>query len=292
MKSLKKVFAVIMALAMIFALSTAAFAATTISTTEDTSVLTLSSTGNTVTYQAVTVDGGYVGNQYYPTTTKYSYTIKTSSTTSVSATITNPLGCTVTLNGNVITGSNLTLTKNTHNTLILLDGDGEEVRTFDIAVVDSNTVHVTIEINCYNTNTWLNTAANQSSPYYSTVSSNYNTLKSKLGFGNGGKMTSVVGFDLAGGSTAMDLLYALAASTNPNITISGSSTYVSAIDGLGEGMCGGMSGWCYVKATNTGNHYTMPMYAASSYTLTEGEHIVWVYTCNFSDIGAAINGTN
>lgn len=117
-----------------------------------------------------------------------------------------------------------------------------------------------------------------------------------MAFNDSGKMTTSITLNLPGGSTAMDALYALKTTNGIDVAGTGSVTgsdgtarvtYVSAIDGLGEKMCGNMSGWCYVS-TKPGKTYTMPMVGAASYALTEGEHITWVYTCNYSDISQAM----
>ena len=79
--SKKRLLALLMAVVMIMAFATTAFAATLISNTEDTSVLTLTSTGNTVTYTAVTVEGDPEGTGTgYPDVTTYSYNIVLPST--------------------------------------------------------------------------------------------------------------------------------------------------------------------------------------------------------------------
>lgn len=79
--SKKRLLALLMAVVMIMAFATTAFAATLISHTEDTSVLTLTSTGNTVTYTAVTVEGDPNGTGTgYPDVTTYSYNIVLPST--------------------------------------------------------------------------------------------------------------------------------------------------------------------------------------------------------------------
>lgn len=197
----------------------------------------------------------------------------------------------MTLNGTLLEDYTFSLTKNTHNTLVLTK-DGKVVRTFEIAVVDATSVSVTIEINCVNAKTFANNNPN------SAAATAYNTLKTHMGFNDSGKMTSVVSLNLPAGSTAMDALYALKAQKGFSITGTGSATgtagtvytYISGIDGLGEKMCGSWSGWCFVS-TMPNAPYEMPPVGAASYSLTEGEHITWVYTCNFSDIGDAINGT-
>jgi hypothetical protein len=292
MKNFKKLTALLLALVMVFALSVSAFAATTVVTAQDESVLKLESTGNTVSYMATTVDGGEKDGVIYPSTTTYTYSIKTAND---SATITATVGSAasyIKVNGTKLTGNTFTLNKNTHNTVVAYTARNKEVRSFDITVVDATSVNVTIEINCVNAKTFANNNPN------SAAAAAYGTLKTHIGFNDSGKMTSAVSLNLPAGSTAMDALYALKGLKGFVITGTGSATgtgttpvvtYVSAIDGLGEKMCGSWSGWCFVS-TMPNATYEMPPVGAASYSLTEGEHITWVYTCNFSDIGTAING--
>ena len=291
MKNFKKLTALLLALVMVFALSVSAFAETTVVTAQDESVLKLESTGNTVSYMATTVDGGEKDGVIYPSTTTYTYSIKTAND---SATITATVGSAasyIKVNGTKLTGNTFTLNKNTHNTVVAYTARNKEVRSFDITVVDATSVNVTIEINCYNAKQFI-----KDNPT-SAAATAYDLLNSRMKFNDNGKMSTVVSLSLPAGSTAMDALYALKAQKGFSITGTGSATgtagtvytYISGIDGLGEKMCGSWSGWCFVS-TMPNATYEMPPVGAASYSLTEGEHITWVYTCNFSDIGTAING--
>lgn len=292
MKKFKKLTALLLALVMVFALSVSAFAATSVATEQDASVLTLASEGNAVSYMATTVDGGEKDGETYETTTVYTYAIKTSAD---SVNVTATLGrsnYSLKLNGAAVSGTSFTLDKNTHNTLVVLNARNKEVRSFTISVVDDTSVNVTIEINCFNAKKFIDDNATATA-----AAAAYEDLDTHMDFNDNGKMNTVVSLSLPAGSTAMDALYALKAQKGFSITGTGSATgtagtvytYISGIDGLGEKMCGSWSGWCYVS-TKPGSTYNMPMVGAASYSLTEGEHITWVYTCNFADISNAING--
>ena len=72
--------------------------------------------------------------------------------------------------------------------------------------------------------------------------------------------------ELSTGSTVMDALRAT------GIAFTGSSSYVSSIDGLYAGMYGASSGWMYSVDGVT------PMRAANAYGITDGNAIRWYYS--------------
>ena len=69
------------------------------------------------------------------------------------------------------------------------------------------------------------------------------------------------------------------------IPVSSSSNYVRGINGLFEKNVGRSSGWMYCVGG------TFPSYGADSYTLSGGENIQWLYTCNMgADVGNTYMG--
>lgn len=72
--------------------------------------------------------------------------------------------------------------------------------------------------------------------------------------------------ELSPGSTVLDALRAT------GIAFTGSSSYVSSIDGLYAGMYGASSGWMYSVDGVT------PMRAANAYGITDGNAIRWYYS--------------
>lgn len=286
---MRKVLAIVLALTMVLGMSTVAFAGTSVSTTEDTSVLTLTSAGNTVSYQAVTVDGGIKDGVTYPDTTMYTYSVKTTAATAAVTASFDTSKYYIKVNNTSYTSSPATfnLSKNTHNELNVYAVNGsatEAFRTFDVAIVDANSVNVSIEINCYNTAKWLESNSS------AVVEDSFLSLYDMFDFNDYGKMTSIINMTLPGGSSAMDALYELQ-DLKPGFQIegtgndgSGKVTYVSYINGLGEKQCGGWSGWCYT----INNDANLPPYGAAQYKLSEGDHVTWVYTCNYSDIEEAL----
>ncbi len=73
---------------------------------------------------------------------------------------------------------------------------------------------------------------------------------------------------LSEGSSVYDALCAL------GVSVGGSSSYVSSINGLSQMACGSMSGWTY----NVNGVYANK--AAGKYILSGGETVNWVYTTN------------
>ena len=69
------------------------------------------------------------------------------------------------------------------------------------------------------------------------------------------------------------------------IPVSSSGSYVRGINGLFEKNVGRSSGWMYCVGG------TFPSYGADSYTLSGGENIQWLYTCNMgADVGNTYMG--
>ena len=69
------------------------------------------------------------------------------------------------------------------------------------------------------------------------------------------------------------------------IPVSSSGSYVRGINGLFEKNVGRSSGWMYCVGG------TFPNYGADSYTLSGGENIQWLYTCNMgADVGNTYMG--
>lgn len=67
------------------------------------------------------------------------------------------------------------------------------------------------------------------------------------------------------GVTAYDALQAT------GLSLGGSASYVSSIDGLAEKMMGASSGWTYTV------NGTMPMTAANNYELSNNDEVRWIY---------------
>ena len=94
--------------------------------------------------------------------------------------------------------------------------------------------------------------------------------------------------DFTEGETVFDVLQR--ACTQNNIQIEYAYTpiyesyYIEGINHIYEFDCGSESGWMY-KVNGW-----FPNYGCSSYTLEDGDSIVWCYTCN--GLGADVGGSN
>lgn len=172
MKNTRKILSVLLALVMALGLTTTAFAATDVSHTQDTSVLNLTSTGNTVTYTAVTVEGDpdNTGTGYEDVTT-YSYyialpsTSATSALSSVAITARYPAAYTFRLDGVVqeyntnadgTRSTSMTVDLTTSHTIAVYSGR-TAYRTFVLSggISGQDLAPVTMRINVQNAYTWL-----------------------------------------------------------------------------------------------------------------------------------------
>lgn len=223
MMSKKRILALLMAVVMIMAFSATAFAATLISHTEDTSVMALTSTGNTVTYTAVTVEGDPQGTGTgYEDVTTYSYDIVLPSTatslSSVAITAKYATSRTLKIDGvqqpySVSAGkrvSTVTVDFTSGSKLFEIYSGTTLVRSYAVAANISGTTlsSVTMRINVQNAYTWLGTAGNSMNE---TSSAGLEYLKTATGItvtnNVASDMSAVTITGLPAGSTAMTALY-------------------------------------------------------------------------------------
>ena len=289
-KKFKKFAAVLLAFTMLMGMAVTANAATTQTTTEDTSVFKLEATtsGATVSYQAIKVEGGQDSTgKTWPDSIAYNYYISLpsgSSTSSVAIKVTAEAGSKFyiageekTLTNNVYTGTvNLKSTK----IFTLKRSNGEE-RTFEVAAGISGqtlpTVYVRVDVK--NAVDWLKTNKN------ATTQTAVNTVKNAIsdnGYtvntdGQMARFVPVTG--LKTGATAMDALKA--ACTKLGLTTAGSDYYVSGIGAggtfLSERATTSYSGWLYLDKPVNGKAFEMANYGAASYKLNGGEQFVWCF---------------
>lgn len=218
----KRILALLMAVVMIMAFATTAFAATLISHTEDTSVLTLTSTGNTVTYTAVTVEGDPKGTGTgYPDVTTYSYNIVLPSTatslTSVRITAKYDADTTLEIDGTeqpYRTSDDVNVTTATLNftagsKLFKIYSGTTLVRSFVVTagISGQKLTDITMRINVQNAYSWLKKGNSMNA----TSSAGLGYLKTATGItvtNNVASDMSVVTLTgLPTGSTAMAALY-------------------------------------------------------------------------------------
>ena len=122
-----------------------------------------------------------------------------------------------------------------------------------------------------------------------TILNNMGNLKAgKEGYvPSNGKILSTVKVSFEEGETVFDVLKRVCSKADIQLEYSWTpmynSYYVEGINNLYEFDCGNESGWMY-KVNGW-----FPNYGSSSYTLKDGDVIVWTYTCN--GLGADVGGT-
>ncbi len=288
MKKFKKILALVLAFTMIMGLAMTASAKTIVSTNQDASVMTMSSTNGTVSYNATTVQGD--GSAENPTVTRYSYYIMLPKGGSLSN-----VNVTVQLGGNYKTlkADNEPLTTNgsysgtmdftTGTKTFVASGSGVVDRTFQVTAgvegSDLKTVYVRVDVR--NAVDWL--TKNPTDDNFQKVTKQVNAIKNAVPesykIGEDGIMTAFVPVNLKAGSTAMDALKT--ACETLKLSTKGSSTYVSGIGAnntyLSEFSTTNMSGWMYLDKTSPSDTFTAANYGAASYNLVGGEYFAWIF---------------
>ena len=224
MKNTRKILSVLLALVMVLGLTTTAFAATDVSHTQDTSVLNLTSSGNTVTYTAVTVEGDPDGTGTgYEDITTYSYyimlpsTSATSALSSVAVTATYPAAYTFrvdnvqqkyTTNNDGTRTTDMTIDLTTSHTIAVYSGR-TAYRTFVLSggIRGQDLAPVTMRINVQTAYTWLGEgnsldASSAAGLQYITGQTGITATGSTAS-----DMEPITLTGLPAGSTAMDALY-------------------------------------------------------------------------------------
>lgn len=285
MKKMKKIFALLLSFVMIMGMAVTANAATTQTTTEDTNVFKLEATtsGATVSYQAITVQGG----GKYEDSTVYNYYISLpsgKSTSSVEIKATFPAEDTLYIGGTAQPATNGvytgTVDLSSTKTFTLKKGD-TEVRSFQVAAGVTGEVVPTVyvRIDVVNAISWL--VDNDKESTENAVNALVEAITAKgYTVTDDGQMTTFVPVSgLATGSTAMDALKA--ACKTLDLTTAGSDYYVSGIGVSGkllsEKATTGYSGWLYLDKPVNGTAFNMANYGAASYSLNGGEQFVWCF---------------
>ena len=282
MKKMKKIFALLLSFVMIMGMAVTANAATIVSNTQDASVMTITSSTATVSYDATTVSD----------VTRYSYYLmmpKGDSISSVPVSITMGSaypklkvdGTQVTSNG---TYEGTLDFSNGTKTFVASDASEKVTREFKVTAgvkgTDLQTVYVRVDVR--NAVKWLEKDENKGTDEADEVSKKVAAIKeavpAKYAIGNDGIMTAFVPVNLKAGATAMDALKA--ACTELKLEIKGSDTYVEAIGTetlkLEQKDTDRWSGWMYLNKTGTGN-FEAANYGAASYNLVGGEYFAWIF---------------
>ena len=289
---MKKIFALLLSFVMIMGMAVTANAATTQTTTEDTNVFKLEATtsGATVSYQAITVEGGKDSTgKTWPDSTVYNYYISLpsgKSTSSVEIKATFPAEDTLYIGGTAQPATNGvytgTVDLSSTKTFTLKKGD-TEVRSFQVAAGVTGEVVPTVyvRIDVVNAISWLED--NDKEATESAVNALMEQVnKTAYKMNDNGEMTAFVPVTgLATGSTAMDALKA--ACNTLGLETAGSDYYVSGIGVkdtdvfLSERATTGYSGWLYLDKPVNGKAFEMANYGAASYSLNGGEQFVWCF---------------
>ncbi len=291
MKKFKKILALVLSFTMIMGLAMTASAKTNVSADQDTSVMTISSTSATVSYDATTVEGG----TDYPDVTRYSYYLMMPTGGSISSVpVTVAVGSdygAVYVDGSETplatagTPFNGTLDFSTGTkTFVAVNGDGD-TREFKVTAgvngTDLQTVYVRVDVK--NAVDWAAKAENVGTAKANAVNSKVAAIKAAVpeayAIDDTGIMTAFVPVSLKAGSTAMDALEA--ACNTLHLETQGSSSYIEAIGTsalkLGQFDTDGWSGWMYLAKTSATGNFTAANYGAASYKLTGGEYFAWVF---------------
>lgn len=283
MKKMKKIFALLLSFVMIMGMAVTANAATIVSNTQDASVMTITSSTATVSYDATTVSD----------VTRYSYYLmmpKGGSISSVPVSITMGSeypklkvdGTQVTSNGTY--EGTLDFSNGTKN-FVASSSDGSETRKFKVTAgvkgSDLQTVYVRVDVR--NAVEWAKKDANKGTAKANAVNEKVAAIKTAVpaeyAIGNDGIMTAFVPVNLKAGATAMDALKA--ACTKLHLETKGSDTYVEAIGTktlkLEQKDTDGWSGWMYLNKTGAAGKFEAANYGAASYNLVGGEYFAWIF---------------
>lgn len=283
MKKMKKIFALLLSFVMIMGMAVTANAATIVSNTQDASVMTITSSTATVSYDATTVSD----------VTRYSYYLmmpKGGSISSVPVSITlgseyeallvdnEPLVTTGTYEGTLDFSSGT-------KTFVAINKDGKTTREFKVTAgvkgSDLQTVYVRVDVR--NAVEWAKKDANKGTAKANAVNEKVAAIKAAVpaeyAIGDDGIMTAFVPVNLKAGATAMDALKA--ACTQLKLETQGSDTYVEAIGTktlkLEQKDTDGWSGWMYLNKTGAAGKFEAANYGAASYNLVGGEYFAWIF---------------
>lgn len=283
MKKMKKIFALLLSFVMIMGMAVTANAATIVSNTQDASVMTITSSTATVSYDATTVSD----------VTRYSYYLMMPEGGSISSV---PVSITMGSEYPVLRADkkNLTTTGTYVGTLDFSSGtktfkamssDGKKTREFKVTAgvkgSDLQTVYVRVDVR--NAVEWLKKDENKGTAAATAVSEKVAAIRAAVpaeyAIGDDGIMTAFVPVNLKAGATAMDALKA--ACTQLKLETQGSDTYVEAIGTktlkLGQFDTDRWSGWMYLDKTSAGGKFTAANYGAASYNLVGGEYFAWIF---------------